>query len=424
MVDYYHETFKGSQKAMRHLGSRGTTTHVYNKHGEETSSTDARGVTVARTVDELDRVTEAAYPTSTLDTVYTYDTAPTSCSGTSVPIGRLASITRDSQSVDYCYDRFGRVTRDGELTYGYDDNGNRTEVVYPGEVSASYGFDFADRKATLSVTTTLGGTEPVVTAASYLPSGPLSALTLGSGSTESRAFDGRDVPTGIGLSTDPGGLGDRTWAYTTDRVGNVLEIVEMPGCAGGGSTVLLENQTVSTTETFTSCADLQAGNGFSVESPGNVTLQAQGMVILSDGFSVGNGALFTASSGGPVEFSHRTYAYQAPQYFLTLADGPWGTRDWTYDTIGNRLSESKDEGLTADTYTYLTNGSSGNTPILDAIGLAVGGTRDYTWGAAGHLAQVDAAGNVIDLTTDDAGRLSQISRKLRRRDGRVYLRRP
>lgn len=37
----------------------------------------------------------------------------------------------------------------------------------------------------------------------------------------------------------------------------------------------------------------------------------------------------------------RTYVYQDYQYFLTLTEGagPWGSLVWTYDRIGNRLTE-------------------------------------------------------------------------------------
>ena len=125
----------------------GTTTHTYNEHGELVTSTDARGVTSARTVDALDRVTAVSYPTSSLDVAYSYDTAPASCTSTErFPIGRLAGITRHGETVEYCYDRFGRPTRDGTLLYGYDKNGNRTAIGYPDGVDATYGFDFADRE--------------------------------------------------------------------------------------------------------------------------------------------------------------------------------------------------------------------------------------------------------------------------------------
>ena len=40
----------------------------------------------------------------------------------------------------------------------------------------------------------------------------------------------------------------------------------------------------------------------------------------------------------------RTYGYLDHQYFLTQGDGPWGMRAWTYDAIGNRLTENARSG--------------------------------------------------------------------------------
>ncbi|MFW6012408.1 MAG: RHS repeat domain-containing protein, partial [bacterium] len=47
---------------------------------------------------------------------------------------------------------------------------------------------------------------------------------------------------------------------------------------------------------------------------------------------------------------------------------------------------------------------------LDQIALAVGGTRDYTYGPAGHLEEVAAGANVIELNNNEAGRLTTAAR--------------
>jgi len=165
-----------------------------------------------------------------------------------------------------------------------------------------------------------------------------------------------------------------------------------------------------------------------------VTLEAQGTVILGSGFSVGSGARFAAGSGGAPELSRRTYSYQDVQYFLTGASGiaPEGpdTLSWTYDAIGNRLTETRDAGTPqTDTYQYAPNAATGNTPVLDQITLGVGGTRDYTWGAAGHLEDVGTMANPVDFTWDAAGRLASADRTAAGQtaaftyDGRSYLRR-
>ncbi len=52
------------------------------------------------------------------------------------------------------------------------------------------------------------------------------------------------------------------------------------------------------------------------------------------------------------------------------------------------------------------NANSGDTPVLDLVDLAVSGTRDYTWDAAGNLDSVAPGGNLIDFTFDDASRLT------------------
>ncbi|MGH3863114.1 MAG: hypothetical protein ACRDSQ_26680, partial [Actinokineospora sp.] len=191
----------------------GTTTYTYNEHGELISETDARGVAVTRTVDVLGRATFVDSPDPTLDTTYTYDDP-------AVPFskGRLTAIARDGATVAYAYDRFGRAVQDGELTYSYDPNGNRTEIGYPGGVVARYGHDFADREASLEIETGSGAPLPIVTAAGYEPLGPLSSLTLGNGLPETREFTSRYLPASINV---PGRLKQ---TYTTDAVGNIRAI--------------------------------------------------------------------------------------------------------------------------------------------------------------------------------------------------------
>ncbi|MEM6456235.1 MAG: hypothetical protein AAF772_14155, partial [Acidobacteriota bacterium] len=255
----------------------GTTHHAYTPNGELASSTDARGVTVLRSFDALDRVTLVDYPDDALDIAYTYDDPQVPFSA-----GRLTQIARDGSAIDYGYDRFGRVTQDGALQMTHDRNGNRRTVTYPGGFVATYGFDFADRASSVSMAPSSGSAQTIVSAASYRASGLARAVTLGNGLIETREHDGRDHPTAIRV---PGLL---DWTYATDAVGNPTSIV--------------------------------------------------------DGLSASN---------------DRTYAYQDVQYHLTQGDGPWGTRSWSYDRLGNRLSEVRDGGA-ADVYGYLMNAAGGN----------------------------------------------------------------
>ncbi|HEV8578164.1 MAG TPA: RHS repeat-associated core domain-containing protein, partial [Thermoanaerobaculia bacterium] len=319
----------------------GTATYAYNEHGELTSEIDARGIVTSRTVDPVDRVTEVTYPNSSLNVAYTYDDP-----GVAVSKGRLTRIASTAATIDYRYDRFGRMTQDGDLTYGYDANGNPISLVYPGGVEAVSTFDFADRPSTLLARRTGKPDQPLVNAASYLPFGPLTSLTLGNGLTEAHGFTNRYLPSSIALT------GVLSWTLGTDAVGNITSVT--------------------------------------TASPSN----------------------------------NRTYGYQDHQYFLTTGNGPWGTRSWTYDKIGNRLTEVRSG--TTDTYSYVA-GAGGHTPKLSQIQLGAGGTRTYQYDAAGNLDSFTTSADTTYFSTDAAGRLAALSRNATgvdatfSYDGRGYL---
>jgi len=297
----------------------GTTTYAYNEHGQLTTQVDARNVTTTRTVDALDRVTLAhSSHVLTPDVTYAYDTP---CA---FGKGRLCSITQSATVVGYAYDRFGRVMQDGSLSYQYDANGNRTQVTYPGSVTATYTYDYADRQSTLFYNAG-AGSQQVVTSANYLSSGPLTKLVLANGLTEQHLFDARYFPKTVSV-TGPTTL---TWNYTVDFVGNITQI----------------------------------------------------------------------NDGGPA----RTYSYVDNLYFLKQGDGPWGTRSWTYDRIGNRLQEIR--GTTTDTYNY-TN----HNPRLQSVTLGGpnAGSRIYRYDSAGNELMSASPLSELLLRYDGTGRLIEL----------------
>ena len=168
------------------------TSHRYGPSAALLETIDPRGVDQTREIDALDRVTVLHFPGATLDVTYVYDSAG-SCAGDSAPIGHLASIGRNGSTVEYCWDRFGRMTEDGDLALAYDANGNRSGLTYPDGSVATYSFDFADRELSLSVDPGSGALA-VVSDASYYPSGPLAGLTLGNGLVENRTYTTRYFP--------------------------------------------------------------------------------------------------------------------------------------------------------------------------------------------------------------------------------------
>lgn len=191
----------------------GRTSYAYNDHGQIVHQTNARGVTVERTVDALDRVTFVNYPEDDLDTLFIYDDPLVPFSK-----GRLTSIDRDVVSIDYRYDIFGRLIQDGALTYGYDKNGNRTTIAYPNGITASYTYDFVGRETSLSIQDGQAAPQPIVDSAAYRPAGPLEELVLGNGLRESRAFNSEYFPQSIDIP------GKMSLVYTTDALGNITGI--------------------------------------------------------------------------------------------------------------------------------------------------------------------------------------------------------
>lgn len=129
----------------------------------------------------------------------------------------------------------------------------------------------------------------------------------------------------------------------------------------------------------------------------------------------------TAIADALVPANNKTYAYQNYQYFLTTGNGPWGTRSWTYDKVGNRLTETR-SGVT-DTYSYVMNAAMGRSPKLQQIALGAGGTTAFTYDSAGN----ETVAGASTRTFNDAGHLgaaanapAQTSSNFRY-DGRGFL---
>ena len=336
-------------------GVSGATDYRYNKHGALVKETDARDIEINYTVDALDRVRLVNYPNDNPpDTTYSYDKDP-DVPGVLHLVGRLAQIDRGSHTIEYRYDRFGRMTQDGKLGYGYDGRGNRTTIAYPGNITATYTYDEANRQTSLVVDVN-GVPQTVVSTASFRPSGPLAGLTFGNAGgtslTETRDFDLRYYPTGIELA-----LGMSTkldWNYTElDEVGNVIRIDDQLGGIDDRS------YSYDPLHYFLECAAGPWSPGSECANP---------------------------PTGNP---------------YL-----------WTYDKIGNRESQTDPAGKVYD-YTYETNTAGGHSSVLQSILQTPPGGNPfvYDFDAAGHLIAVVRDANDFDFTYDDAGRLVQAVRE-------------
>jgi RHS repeat-associated protein len=242
---------------------------------------------------------------------------------------------------------------------------------------------------------------------------------------------------------------DGTLAYTYDANGNRTSI----GYPGGGPTASYtfdfadREQSLSlqigtnpalalagpaSYQPFGPLASLLLGNGLTETRaydgrylPASIHLAGSTSTLLNWSYAVdpvGNISTITDTLNSA---NNRTYGYLDFNYFLTQGNGPWGTRSWTYDKIGNRLTEVR--GGVADTYTYVANGVV-QTPKLGSIALGSGGTRTYAYDADGNTIQTVDPTQQLDLIPDAANRLTSLrsvpsrSRADMLYDGRGFLR--
>ncbi|MBN7836115.1 RHS repeat protein, partial [Stenotrophomonas maltophilia] len=97
----------------------GASSFTVDAAGNRKTATDARGVTATYHYDALNRLIGIAYPDPNLDVGYSYDVAPAACAADErFAKGRLGQVLHANGSTQYCYDRFGQVTRKVQTVNG------------------------------------------------------------------------------------------------------------------------------------------------------------------------------------------------------------------------------------------------------------------------------------------------------------------
>ena len=197
---------------------RGTISYTYDSDGNVATVTDARSKETDFTYDDLNRVTDIEYPTdSGNDASFSYD----SCTNGE---GRLCSVTDASGTTDYDYDALGRVTQveetRGALTfttsYTYDLAGNITGITLPSGRDITYTLNANGQPSQVSAEVNSTGTT-LASSITYLPFGPMDALTYGNSRTFSAGYDQDYYPTSRAVSS----IFSNT--YDTDANGNITQ---------------------------------------------------------------------------------------------------------------------------------------------------------------------------------------------------------
>jgi RHS repeat-associated protein len=343
------------------------TSYFYDIHGNLTSVIDAEEHETIYQYDDMGRVVSTTSP-DTGTVTYVYDEA-----------GNLVSKT-DAKgiTVAYAYDTLNRLTAvhfpdsTQDITYTYDvgtyGKGRRTGMTDP---SGSMTFTYDARGRLVEKTSTINGYSYSVSK-SFTLGGRISSVTY---------------PTG------------RTMDY--DRSGCACRVDMVSSTYGGDTTILVDNLSY---RPFGIANGMNAGSGGTVA---NTFDQSGRLIVANPGqpkeqtYTYDANGNLTSIQAPSIPWHNRIFTYDALNR-LTGAEGPYGTIDYTYDGVGNRLTRV--ENTQTETYSYITGtnllqdvtGTETVTYSHDANGNITGiGDKVLTYNQNNRLIRVEEDGDIL-----------------------------
>jgi RHS repeat-associated protein len=387
-----------------------STTYTFDPAGNPQTVKDANNHSASYGYDEANHLTSVTAPDMT-QTVYAYD-----------PDGSL--LTRkdaNNHITTYGYDAADRLTSittpaGRNWTYGYDKNGNRIQTVDANAnagtgAAISYTYDTINR-----LTISSDGTK--VTRYSYDPDGNRTSAAVDNGLFSNYQYDALDRVTSVG--ENGAGITGKAITYTYDVAGNVTER-DYPNN-------VIARYTYDDDERLQAATSATATTTYGYDAAGNVTTTTlpstngyvesrtydragrltevktqKGSSVLADVNvtldPVGN-PLSVVRSGSTSLIANYSYDNRdritEACFQANLCTG--GTSPfirWTYDAVGNRLSEARPNGTTNSAYDQ-------DDRLLSA------GATTYSYDANGNETQAGATTFTYDnsnqLTSATTGR--------------------
>ncbi|MDP3486990.1 MAG: RHS repeat-associated core domain-containing protein, partial [Bacillota bacterium] len=313
--------------------------------------TDARGKTITRQYDGLNRLATLTYPGTTRNTVtYTYNNA-----------GQVLTETNGSQT-----------------SFTYDARGLLRQVTYGDSTYNSYTYDLGRR-----LTHDLASASAV--ASTYI-------------------YDNRNRLTNLTRTID---AAPYTLGFTYDTVGNVLSITY----PGGGATVTQVYDELNRLMTINGYANLSydaAGNLSQMAYSNGITTSYSynNRGLLSQISSVRTNPQTTIlnlvyaydNAGNITGINNEVYTYDGLNRLLTASKPAQSyTASYQYDAVGNR-TQLVEDGVTT-TYNY---------NAVNELTTSTGTT--YTWDARGNLIGKVQGSDTWAYTFDLANRLTQVKK--------------
>jgi len=323
----------------------GTTVYHYDAAGNLTQRVDARGVVANYAYDALDRKISVTYPGDSSENVtYTWDQG-------ALGIGRLTSVADAAGTLTRTYDERGNVVGETRRTasatlvtsYTYDGASRVLSITYPSKWAVNYTRDKMGKVTGAFAVAPAGGTTtPLVSAVSWQPFGPASALTYGNGITETRSFDADYRTTEIASAI-------QKFNYNWSPAVNLLN-AQLDGLTAGNS----QTFTYDALNRLAGAAGPYGTLAYGYDANGNRTSETSAAV--SDGLGTitaftynQEGRLSGAAAGSQILAQ---YIYDAFGHRIARTNTATGTTLYQYG-LGNLLEETDGQGNAQVDYVYV-----------------------------------------------------------------------
>jgi RHS repeat-associated protein len=351
-----------------------TTTYAYNSNNNLTLVKDARNNTTTYKYDDKERIYQVISP-DTGTTEYTYD-----------PAGNMIS-KKDGKGVtiSYSYDAANRLiqatspSRDGlsaySVTYTYGSDANHClngigRLCSMDDASGTTTYEYT-QKGQVAKESKVIGSVSYLTEYAYDMNGNMKAITY---------------PSGMKITYEPDSTKDRVAAVKKTVSTTETFIAQAIGYYpfSGMSSITYSNGLIGS---------IQYDNQYRINS---ITVGNNGSVMNNAYGIDNNGNILSITPG-------RSYTYDNLDRLLT-ASGSWGSLTWSYDGVGNRLSEN------GSNYDYPTNSNrltaaNGISFTYDNNGNSLSGppSRQYIYNQNQRLIQVDDGSTLVDYVYNGNG---------------------
>ncbi len=351
----------------------GNTTYTYDLAGNRKTQTDARNIVTTYSYDALNRLTQVAYPTASLNSHFTYDAINQICEPTETfAKGRLTQFTDPSGSTQYCYGRFGNMTRkktinNGEsstFVFAYTRAGRLSSLTYPSGMKVSYPRNKLGQ--VIEVVVTQGTTAKIfANNIAYYPFGPLSRIEF--------------LPPGS-PNSNPYVVGPEAKLARSDAM---HAAASGGGCTprpGGGCNPVPATNPIVQTRAY--------DQDYAIQSVGGLNYQVD---------RLGNIESIVDSTGG------NTFAYDHLDRLTNVrnSDTAADVSIFTHDPTGNRLTR-QDAAATPTIYTYPTSSHrlgdvAGVSRLFDANGNTrqIGTNQFFTYDERNRMVDFRSSSSII-----------------------------